>query len=163
MKKTLSILLVLIFISITSFSQQNFLLKVSGDVLIPQTLTLENLHLFPKIEVNFIDKVGNKHVYGGYSIQSILTKAGATMGTNLRGKNLSKYVIAKCADGYKVLFSLAELDSNFTDRVVIIADEMDGKVLPKEKGPLRIIVPDEKKPARSCFQLVELIVKTDND
>lgn len=161
-KRFLSTLVCLLFV-VVAFCQQSFALKISGEVSSPQSLTLENLHSFPKIEVNFVDKGGSKHVYKGYSIQAILTKAGATMGTNLRGENLSKYLIAKCADGYQVLFSLAELDSSFTDRVVIVADEMDGKPLPDGKGPLRIIVPNEKKPTRSCFQLVELAVKFGND
>ena len=70
----------------------------------------------------------------------------------LRGENLSKYLQIKAADGYGVLFSLAELDSSFTSKVVILADKMEGKPIPKGKGPFRIIVPDERKPARSILE-----------
>lgn len=38
------------------------------------------------------------------------------MGKELRGENLSKYLLVKCADDYEVLFSLAELDSSFTNK-----------------------------------------------
>jgi hypothetical protein len=85
--------------------------------------------------------------------------AGVTTGKQLRGKNLTKYMLVKCADGYEVLFSLAELDSSFTDRTVIIADESEGKPLPLEKGPFRLIVPGEKKPARCSFQVTELAIR----
>jgi len=68
-------------------------------------------------------------------------------------------MLVKCADGYEVVFSLAELDTDFTDRVVIIADESESKPLPPGKGPFRLVVPGEKKPARCTFQVTELIVK----
>jgi DMSO/TMAO reductase YedYZ molybdopterin-dependent catalytic subunit len=87
-----------------------------------------------------------------------LDSAGVTTGAQLRGKNLAKYMLVKCADGYQVVFSLAELDNNFTDRVVILADAMDGQPLPEGKGPYKLIVPGEKKPARSCFQVTDIII-----
>jgi len=68
-------------------------------------------------------------------------------------------MLVKCADGYEVLFSLAELDSSFTDRIVILADSLEGKPLPSGKGPFRLVVPGEKKPARSSFQVTELVIR----
>jgi len=58
-----------------------------------------------------------------------------------------------------ILFSLAELDSSFTNKVVILADESEGKPLPVGKGPFRLVVPDEKKPARSSFQVIALYIR----
>ncbi|HXO78143.1 MAG TPA: hypothetical protein VN824_22970, partial [Puia sp.] len=60
---------------------------------------------------------------------------------------------------YQVVFSLAELDSSFTDRVVILADQVDGKPLPAGTGPFRMVVPGEKKPARNCFQVTGMVVR----
>jgi DMSO/TMAO reductase YedYZ molybdopterin-dependent catalytic subunit len=105
------------------------------------------------------DRDGKDHVYTGVAIQDILGLAGVTTGDQLRGENLTKYVLAKCADGYEVLFSLAELDSTFTNRVVILADQLEGKPLPTGKGPCRLVVPGEKKPARSSFQVTELVIR----
>ncbi len=51
-------------------------------------------------------------------------------------------------DGYRVVFSLPELDPNFSCRVVILADEQDGQPLNSLHGPYRIIVPGEKRRAR---------------
>jgi DMSO/TMAO reductase YedYZ molybdopterin-dependent catalytic subunit len=109
--------------------------------------------------VSLKDRDGKEHPYTGAAVQEILEQAGATMGKQLRGENLTKYLMVKCADGYEVLFSLAELDSSFTDRVVIIADESEGKPLPADKGPFRLIVPGEKKPARSSFQVIEMVIR----
>ncbi|MEY8759473.1 hypothetical protein [Chryseobacterium tongliaoense] len=69
----------------------------------------------------------------------------------------------KCSDGYQVLFSLAELDASIQDKNVIIADSVDGKPLPKEKGPLRIIAEGEKKPARSSYQVTEIFINSIKD
>lgn len=112
----------------------------------------------PHTTVVMNDKDGNPRSYSGVPLSAILSKAGAPTDKALYGENLSKYLLVRCADGYEVLFSLAELDSVFTDREVILADSMNDKPLPEAKGPLRIIVPGEKKPARSSYQVVELTV-----
>jgi hypothetical protein len=97
------------------------------------------------------------------AIADILNKAGVTTGKQLKGENLAKYLLVTCADNYQVVFSLAELDSSFTDRVVVLADQMEGKPLPAGMGPFRLIVPGEKKPARNCMQVVGIAVKFAKD
>jgi len=47
----------------------------------------------------------------------------------------------------------------FTDRVIILADQVDGAPLPANKGPFRIVVPGEKKPARWIWQVTTLAVR----
>ena len=157
MKKFNCLLSVLLF-SATLFAQTPFKLKVLGEVKTPLQLTLQDVSAMPHTTAVLKDRDGKPRSFTGVPLSFILLKAGATMGKELRGENLSKYLLVKCADGYEVLFSLAELDSSFTDKKVILADSMDGKSLPEAKGPLRIVAEGEKKPARSCFQVVELIV-----
>ncbi|SEN37821.1 Oxidoreductase molybdopterin binding domain-containing protein [Chitinophaga rupis] len=144
-------------------AQQKPAVKISGEVATPLTIYVDSLAQWPRITVNLKDRDGKDHSYSGTPLQAILEKAGVTMGKQLRGKNLSKYLMVKCADGYEVLFSLAELDSSFTDRQVILANETDGHALPADKGPLRLVVPGEKKPARSSFQVVEMVVRFAKD
>jgi Oxidoreductase molybdopterin binding domain len=43
---------------------------------------------------------------------------------------------------------LAELDSSFQDSEVLMADTMDGMPLPTDQGPLKLVAPHEKRPAR---------------
>ena len=133
-------------------------LQVTGEVLSPLNLTLDQLKQFPAHQVNVKDKKGLPHRYTGVYVQDVLTKAGVTTGHDLKGENLTKYVLAECSDGYQVLYSLAELDSSFTDHPAIIAYQMDGQALLETKGPLRMVMPEDKKPARSCFQLKSLSV-----
>lgn len=134
-------------------------IKVSGEVTKQLTLSAEDLSKMKRITGTMKDRDGNDHSYNGVALQEILGLAGVTTGKELRGENLAKYLMVKCADGYEVLFSLAEVDSSFTDRVIILADSTEGKPLPSDKGPFRLVVPGEKKPARSCFQVTEFIIK----
>lgn len=154
----------LFFVVIFSFysllsAQTGFKLKVSGEVAQPLELSLSDLSKMPRKELAVKDKDGKLHSYTGVPIQEVLAMAKVPSGKELRGKeNLSKYVLVKSADGYQVLFSLAELDASVQDKNVIIADSVDGKPLPKEKGPLKIIAEGEKKPARSSYQVTELVI-----
>ena len=154
MKKILY--LFLLILSEVVIAQSNFTLKVSGEVANPLKLSLEELAKMPHTNAVLKDKQGNSHTYRGVSVLDILAKANTLK--EAHGAGLLKYVLVKCADGYQVLFSLAELDKDFTDKNVIIADSIDGQTLPEAKGPLRIIAEGEKKPARSSFQVTELIV-----
>jgi DMSO/TMAO reductase YedYZ molybdopterin-dependent catalytic subunit len=128
-------------------------IHVSGEVTKQLDLTKEDLAKMKRTTVTAKDKDGRDHIYKGVAVADILHLAGVTTGAQLRGASLSKYLLVTCADGYAVVFSLAELDESFTDKVVILADESDGKLLPVDKGPWRIVVPGEKKPARSCFKV----------
>ncbi|HTI91310.1 MAG TPA: molybdopterin-dependent oxidoreductase [Puia sp.] len=133
--------------------------KVTGEVTTPLTLTASDLAAMPRAMATAKDKQGVPHTFAGVAIADILNKAGVTTGRQLKGENLAKYLLVTCADNYQVVFSLAELDSSFTDRVVILADQADGKPLPAGTGPFRMVVPGEKKPARNCFQVTGIAVK----
>lgn len=151
--------LVLSFFETAAQADGKASVKVSGEVTKPLTLTANDLAKIKRSTAVLKDRDGKEHRFTGVALQQILETAGVTMGKQLHGENLGKYLLVRCADGYEVLFSLAEIDSSFTDRVAILADEADGKPLPEGKGPFRIIVPGEKKPARSCFQVTELTIK----
>jgi hypothetical protein len=57
-------------------------------------------------------------------------------------------VLIDAADDYRVVFSLAELDSAFEDCEVLLADTMDGAPLGASQGPFKLVAPHEKRPAR---------------
>jgi DMSO/TMAO reductase YedYZ molybdopterin-dependent catalytic subunit len=134
-------------------------IKVEGEVTQELKLTGADLSKMNQVTVNLKDRDGKEHPYTGVPVLDILNKAGVTTGKQLRGENLTKYVMVKCADGYEVLYSLAELDTAFTGKITILATESEGKPLPAGKGPFRLVIPGEGKPARSCFQVVEFVIK----
>ena len=71
---------------------------------------------------------------------------------------MANYVIAEAEDGYRVVFSLAELDSGVLESEVIVADTIDGAPLSAQQGPFRLVAPHEKRPARWVRMLKSITV-----
>ena len=68
-------------------------------------------------------------------------------------------LLVEAVDGYRAVFSLAELEPELTDRIIILADTKDGQPLPPREGPFRVIVSGEKLPARWVRQVKTLTVR----
>ena len=81
---------------------QSFI-KVTGEVTKPVTLYEADIGKMNKVSVTLTDKDGKDHSYKGVPVLDLLNSAGVTTGKQLRGENLSKYVLVKCSDGYEVL------------------------------------------------------------
>jgi DMSO/TMAO reductase YedYZ molybdopterin-dependent catalytic subunit len=88
----------------------------------------------------------------------LLKRSGVPTGEAIRGRELAKYVVVTGADGYRVVFALADLDSAFTDRTVLLADSRNGAALPDNALPFQLIVAGEKRPARWVRQVVSIEV-----
>ncbi len=81
-------------------------IAVTGDITSPLKLKAEDLAAMPREKVIIPDQDGTKVEYEGVALREILKKAGAPLGTQLRGSALTTYVIAKASDGYQVVFTL---------------------------------------------------------
>ena len=82
-------------------------------------------------------------------MHNLLVSAGADFGDGLRGKQLSSYVAALASDGYEATYALADFDPTLTEADVIVADKREGQSLAANEGPFGVIVPHDKRPARS--------------
>jgi hypothetical protein len=105
-----------------------------------------------------VESHGKTVSFEGVPLRLVLEKAGVTFGETLRGKRLASYLLVEAADGYRVVFALPELDPAFTDRVILLADRVDGHPLDNKEGPFRVVVPGEKRMARSARQVIALKV-----
>jgi len=123
-------------------------LRVIGDVPKHLDLSIADIAAFQRQTIHVTDEKGTPAEYGGVPVAEILEKAGAPLGNSMKGPNMAMGLVARAPDGYHVLFSLAEFDPAFSDRVIILADRRDGKPLDKREGPLRFIVPGDKRHAR---------------
>jgi DMSO/TMAO reductase YedYZ molybdopterin-dependent catalytic subunit len=132
----------------TAQAQNASVLSVSGEVATPLELKKEDLASYKPITHKVKDRDNKEHEFKGVALIEILEKAGVTTGSKLRGENLAKYVLIKAADGYEVIYSLPEIDPEFTDQVIMVAVEKDGQPLPAGEGPFRMIAPNDKKQAR---------------
>ena len=110
-------------------------LTIAGDVATPLSVTPEQLKGFPRTKVE-VKEDGRTLVYEGVLVGEILKRAGAPLGTELRGNAIASYVVASATDGYQVVFSLAELDPGFTSKDIIVTDTMNSKQLFAYQGPL---------------------------
>jgi hypothetical protein len=134
-------------------------LTIKGDVEKTLSLSLEDLRHLPRTTL----KVTNPHDkkeerYEGVLLTELLKRAGVPQGAQLRGAAMATYVQADASDGYRVIFSLPELDADFQDSDVIVADTMNGAPLDDKAGPFRIVAPHDKRPARWIRMLQSLTV-----
>ena len=97
--------------------------------------------------------------YSGVPLIDLLASLGVPHGKDLHGKALSDYVVATGSDGYKAVLALAEVDPEFHPGDVLVADTMDGKPLDAKTGPFKLVVTEDKRPARSVHSLVSIVVK----
>ena len=146
--QVLSAFAILFVFAVSTVAQNVSALKVTGEVTTPLELKREDLASFRKVSHTVKDRDGKEHEFSGVALIEILEKAGVTTGSKLRGENLAKYILIQAADGYEVVYSLPEIDPEFTDQVIFLATEKDGQPLPSGEGPLRIITPNDKKQAR---------------
>ena len=151
-------ILTLVMAAGVAAQQKSASLRVDGLVDKPGTFDAKSFAGLKRLTLK-VDDHGEPAVYEGVALTDVLALAGAPVGDRMRGAQLSLVVVAKAADDYVATYALAELDSGFTDRVVILADRRDGKPLAENAAPFQIIVPGEKKHGRWIRQVVSLTVK----
>jgi hypothetical protein len=123
-------------------------------------ITAEELKGLPRKTVTVHNPHANAdETYEGVVLADLLGKHGVPLGAALRGAAIGCYVVATGSDGYKAVYSLAEVDPSFHPGDVIVADTMDGKPLDAHSGPFRLVATEDKRPARGVRNLVSVEVK----
>jgi hypothetical protein len=122
--------------------------------------TLDALKAMPQKTVTYHNPHTNAdETYSGVPLMDLLAGLGVPHGKDLHGKALSEYVVATGSDGYKAVLALAKVDPEFHPGDVLVTDAMDGKPLDAKTGPFRLVVTEDKRPARSVHNLVSIEVK----
>jgi DMSO/TMAO reductase YedYZ molybdopterin-dependent catalytic subunit len=132
-----------------------FALVVRGEVKSELKLRLAEVSALPSSTVTVTERDGSAK-YDGVFLHNILSRAGVPLGESLRGDALQLCVMVKAADGYRAAFALAELDPALTDKKVLLAFRREGKELDANTGPLRLVVPDEKRHGRWVRRVTEI-------
>lgn len=144
-------------------AQSKPMLTIRGEVEHPISLGAKDWEELPRQSVRAKDHGGQESTFEGVALVEVLKKAGVPLGDRLRGEAITTYVVLDATDGYRAVYSLAELDPAFTDRVVLLADRRDGKPMPPPEGPLRIVIPDEKRHPRWIRRVIGITVRRDRD
>jgi DMSO/TMAO reductase YedYZ molybdopterin-dependent catalytic subunit len=134
------------------------LVEITGEISKPQTISTVEFRKLPRQSLRAQAHDGLERLYEGVPLVDVLAMTGVPTDKNLRGQALAIYVAVEASDGYRAVFSLAELDRSMTDRVVLLADRRDGQPLTANDGPLSVVVPGEKKHARWVKQVIRLKV-----
>ena len=167
--KLLAFLLIVLSFSITAAAQQiaakaNEAFSLQIETADGKTVELKTAD-FAKLtrrEVRAKDHNGKETVFSGFNLSEVLSAAGVKFGKETKGANLASYLLVEAADKYRVIFAMTELDTDFTDKIILLADLRDGKPLSKEEGKMRLVVPDEKKQGRWVRQVVKFTIKSIN-
>jgi DMSO/TMAO reductase YedYZ molybdopterin-dependent catalytic subunit len=122
------------------------------------TLTLDDLAKMPRTKAS-MNEDKHTNTYEGVPVYEILKRAGQPFGKQMRNAQLLRYAIFRAHDGYRALFALPEFDPGFTSARAFVADRMDGKPLPSNRGPLRLIIPGEKDGARGVYMLERIEIQ----
>ncbi|MES2724580.1 MAG: molybdopterin-dependent oxidoreductase [Pseudomonadota bacterium] len=116
-----------------------------------KVLTAADLADLPRAEVK-----SGARTYEGPVLTYVLRAGGLPVGPRLHGDPLRAYVVMTGKDGFQAVYSLAELDKDFHDDVVILADHVDGKPPPDKESPWRDASSGDKKVWRSVFGLARI-------
>src|SRR5215468_11376087 len=160
MRKTVlrnAVLCLVLSAASVAFGQQAPSITVTGAVKQPLALTASDLAAMPRATA-VTDNNGIQTTYEGVWLSDVLKKAGVPLGPGMRGAALAGYVVASASDGYQVVFSLGELDPDMTDAQFLLADKANGKPLFGENGAFRLVIPKDKRGARSIRMLTKIEV-----
>jgi hypothetical protein len=113
----------------------------------------------PRHSLKVTDPSGTPVTYDGVTLAEVLRAAGVTLGKDLKGPLLANCLVVQASDGYRVVFSLPEIDPDSTDHVVLLANRKDGKPLDAREGPYRLVVPHDKRHARWVRQVTRFAVQ----
>src|SRR5260370_1932276 len=129
-------------------------LEINGDVAKPivyEEAQWKQLRHFSLSATNLHDK--KTATYSGVRLLDLFKEAGVPNAENLLGKTLASCIVVIAADGYQVVFSLAELAESIGNEQLLLADAQDAKALSPDTGPLRLSVPGDERPARCARML----------
>lgn len=146
--RALLLALALAVAPVAAFAQSLTVVDPGGKTRILTPVDLADL---PRAEVK-----SGARTYEGPILTYVLRAGGLPVGPRLHGDPLRAYVVMTGKDGFQAVYSLAELDKDFHDDVVILADQVDGKPLPEKEAPWRVTSSADKKGWRSVYGLARI-------
>ena len=101
--------------------------------------------------------MGRTSQYAGPELASLLRQVDAPLGARMHGAAVAVVVLATASDGYRVALSLGEVDPELHGGAkVILADEEDGRPLPPDEAPARLVIEGDVRPARDVHSIATL-------
>ena len=141
----------------TSMPSSSLILSVDGSA---TTLSVAELAAMPQKTVT----VHNEHTkadetYSGVMLGDLLAAHGFPIDKTTHRKMLRSYVIAEGTDGYRVLYSVIEIEPSEHNAVVMVAVGLNGKPL-GDDGRLKLIDSADRRPERWVRNLSAISLKS---
>jgi hypothetical protein len=140
-------------------------LIVAGEIPSPGTWSIEQLEALGGEDVEWVFR-DRRHTYHGLRLDLLLQHigfeagpGGASVPPRDRRAGWRRVLIAKARDGFRAVFTCAELMPEMGCTRAYLVWRRDGETLPADEGPLRLIVTTDQKGSRSARQLSELWIK----
>lgn len=135
-------------------------IEITGDAVTTGTMTPDELSQLPAVEqeVRYRTSKGEESGrYNGPLLWSVLEARGIA---DLPGHNaqLKHSFIVEGRDGYRIVFSVGEIDPDFGNAPIQLATERDGKAMVPGEG-YRLVVPGDKRGARHVRDVVKIEVQ----
>jgi len=135
------------------------MLSIVGDLSRPLFLDADAWQQMPRQTIT-TQLQGREVRYEGVYVRDLLKAAGIPLADGQMNRaNVSLLVRIKATDGYQAVFSVPDFDSDLAERSIMLADKQDGQALDKREGPLKLIVPQEKRPVRWVRQVESIQVQ----
>jgi DMSO/TMAO reductase YedYZ molybdopterin-dependent catalytic subunit len=139
-------------------------LSVSGALPKAGALTLADLEAMGPVKATWNSR-GENHEVFGVPLEKVIKKFGwemGAMGKDMPARDKRKgwrlVVVASAPDGFQAVLTCAEFFEGMGATRAIVAWKIDGKPLPADRGPLRLVVLTDKEPSRSVHSVNKLEV-----
>jgi len=140
-----------------AMAQEAHGIEITGNAVAMGALTPDELSRLPVVEQDVLYQTSKGERSGNYKgplLWSILEARGIA---DLSGHNahLQHSFAIEGRDGYRIVFSVGEIDPDFGNAPIQLATERDGKSLVPGEGYL-LVVPGDKRGARYVRDVVKI-------
>jgi DMSO/TMAO reductase YedYZ molybdopterin-dependent catalytic subunit len=137
-------------------------ISVRGDIQSPLQFSVEDLKARFAAQIQNIKFTAgmDKSVRVGTGVPLLSVVQAAVLSTDkeIKHHNLKFVVVVEAYDGYRVVFSLAELLPQAGNAQAWLIWNVDGKPLSGKEAPLRLIVPTDKAADRYIFGVTKVML-----
>jgi hypothetical protein len=124
----------------------------------PKVYGSAEIQALPRTAIVVKGEGGRSRKFAGVALYDLLASAGMELGGDQRPAALTTYLWVEGSDGYRVLFSGAEVHRYIGAGEVLLADSEDGQAISNSQGPYRLVVASDKVHARWMKQVRALYV-----